>query len=168
MHNLINIKKIEKNYIYTKDKIIQILEVKPINFYLMSVLEQKALLENFKFILFNINNSIQIQIKIQKLNQEETYKYLYEQRNLDTDIFKEEITESYINFLKDIGEEDQMNSYKFYIVNSIEYTPETINEKSLILEENTKKISEELIKIKNYNNILNKKELTNLIIEYFV
>lgn len=168
MHNLINIKKIEKNYIYTKDKIIQILEVKPINFYLMSVLEQKALLENFKFILFNINNSIQIQIKIQKLNQEETYKYLYEQRNLDTDIFKEEITESYINFLKDIGEEDQMNSYKFYLVNSIEYTPETINEKSLILEENTKKISEELIKIKNYNNILNKKELTNLIIEYFV
>lgn len=168
MHNLINIKKIEKNYIYTKDKIIQILEVKPINFYLMSVLEQKALLENFKFILFNINNSIQIQIKIQKLNQEKTYKYLYEQRNLDTDIFKEEITESYINFLKDIGEEDQMNSYKFYIINSIEYTPETINEKSLILEENTKKISEELIKIKNYNNILNKKELTNLIIEYFV
>lgn len=167
MLNIINIKKIEKNYILTKDKIIQILEVKPVNFYLMSVLERKALLKNFKFILFNLNNSIQIQIKLQKLNQENTYNYLHKKRNLDTDILKEEITESYINFLKQLGEKDEISSYKFFVINSIEYTQDNLNEKKLILSESTKKISNELNKIKNFNYILDKDGLTNLIIDYF-
>lgn len=167
MLNIINIKKIEKNYILTKDKIIQILEVKPVNFYLMSVLERKALLKNFKFILFNLNNSIQIQIKLQKLNQENTYNYLYKKRNLDTDILKEEITESYINFLKQLGEKDEISSYNFFVINSIEYTQDDLNEKKLILSESTKKISHELNKIKNFNYILDKDCLRNLIIDYF-
>lgn len=168
MHNIINIKKIERNCIFTKDKIIQVIEVKPVNFYLMSVLERKALLENFKFILFNLNNSIQIQIKLQKLNQENTYNYLYNQRNLDTEILKEEITESYINFLKQLGEKDEMNSYKFFVINSTQYNEENLNEKKIILQESTKKLSKELNKIKNFNYILDKDELTNLLIDYFI
>lgn len=167
MHELINIKSIKENYFYTKDKIIQIIKIKPINFYLMSLLEQKALLKNFKFVLLNINYSFQIQIKIIKLDQSNTFKYLNEARNKDLDNFNEEITENYINFLKKLEQEENLNTQEYYLINSVKYEKYNFHEKLMKLNLITNKISQEFKNIGNDNKVLNKIEITNLLNDYF-
>lgn len=167
MHELINIKEIGEDFICTKDKIIQIIKVSPLNYYLMSTLEQKALLKNFQNLLISLNSNFQILIKITKLNQKETYDYLEQKRSEDTHIFNENIADAYVSFLKNIENTNNFNQKDFYLITSIEYNDENFNEKLLLKRDENKHLIYELNSLKNNSVTLKKNELLELIKQYF-
>lgn len=167
MNDLYNIVEIGENYILTKNEIIKILEVKPINFELMSNLEQKALINNFRNFILNLNSNFQIQIKILKLDQNKTIEYLKKQSELDTEILSDELYDSYINLLNNIAKNENVNSKKYYLIMS---TPYFQIDKHQKLEE-SRIISEHLIsefkKINNESIILKKDQIKNIIEDFY-
>lgn len=167
MNDLYNIVEIGENYILTKNEIIKILEVKPINFELMSNLEQKALINNFRNFILNLNSNFQIQIKILKLDQNKTIEYLKKQSELDTEILSDELYDSYINLLNNIAKNENVNSKKYYFIMS---TPYFQIDKHQKLEE-SRIISEHLIsefkKINNESIILKKDQIKNIIEDFY-
>lgn len=167
MNDLYNIVEIGDEYILTKDKIIKLIEVKPINFELMSNLEQKALINNFRNFILNLNSNFQIQIKILKLDQNKTIHYLNEQRKLDTDIIDDDLYESYINLLNNIAKNENVNTKKYYFVMSTSYFQTNKHQK---LEE-SRLMSEHLIsefkKINNDAIVLGEKEIKEIIKDFY-
>lgn len=166
MQDLINIKEIGEDFICTNDKIIQIIKVNALNFNLMSVLEKKALIQNFKNFLISLNSNFQILIKIIRLNQTKTFEYLKKERLKDTDIFNEDITNDYIKFLKDIGDKNIINEKEYYLISSTLYSENNFNEKLNMKKVETNFIISELNNFKNNSKILKKESLIKLISDF--
>ena len=107
-----------------------LLRVLPVNFKLKSVLEQNSILNSYKNFLKNLNSKIQIIISSKRTNIydhiNEIIRFTKENPNLS------EMTDDYINLIKQIVSENRSVTKEFYIV--IEETPNLVNEELKIIE----------------------------------
>ena len=105
---------------------IKILKIIPINYKLKSELEKEAILNSYKIFLKTCNFNIQIIIQSKKLNNER----------------KSSSKNFYIIIKKEKGEDEEKNF-------------EELNEKAIKIKENLKRCGNEVINIKNKNEIIN-------------
>ena len=153
----LSISEIKNNKIVLSNgKTLLILRVLPINFKLKSALEQNAIINAYKNFLKNLNSKIQIIISSKKTNIydhiEEIFKFTKENHKF------EEMTDDYINLIKQTVAENGSVTKEFYIV--IEETHNLVNEELKIMEylnacgNETYRINEDEIisLIKNFTN----------------
>ena len=114
---------LENGIIISKNSYIKIIKINPINYNLKSTLEKEAILNSYKLFLKTCNFNIQIIIQSKK---EDLSKHFY---NLEKISEKEEnkkikeITQNYVEFIKNKNNENKSASKNFYIV--IKYDVDT-------------------------------------------
>jgi len=153
----LGISKITNNRVYLDDgRVLIILRVMPVNFKLKSSLEQNAILNAYKNLLKNLNSKIQIIISSKRTNIydhiDEILRFTKENSQL------QEMSEDYINLIKQIVAEKGSVTKAFYFV--IEESSNSANEELKIIEylgacgNEAYRASEEEIEslIKNYTN----------------
>ena len=163
---------LDKGIIKLKDNnFIKIIKVIPINFNLKSNLEKEAILNSYKLFLKTCNFDIQILIQSKKEDLSKNISKIKENIKKENDEKISEISENYINFIKDLNKTRKSSSKNFFIL--IKYSPknsdnidiEIINQE---LNEKVYKIKECLARCGNYiipiNNI---EEIKKIYISYF-
>ena len=127
----LGIREIKNNKIYLEDgRALIVLRVMPVNFKLKSTLEQNAILNAYKNFLKNLNSKTQIIISSKRTNIydhiDEILKFTKENPEL------QEMSEDYINLIKQIVAEKGSVTKEFYVV--LEENPNSINEELKIIE----------------------------------
>ncbi|MDO8634117.1 MAG: PrgI family protein [archaeon] len=122
LDNFIEAKKIGDNAIYLKNGSMRaVLEVTPINFSILSPVEQKAIITAYKDFLNSLNFPIQIAMRTTSLNLDD-YLFNLRQKVLqknDAELEKE--FESFKEFVQKFIEENSVKNRLFYVV--IPYSP---------------------------------------------
>ncbi len=153
----LGIRDIKNNKIYLEDgRTLIILRVLPVNFKLKSTLEQNAILSAYKNFLKNLNSKIQIIISSRRTNIYDHINDVLKFTNENSQL--KEMSEDYINLIKQIMTENGSVTKEFYIV--IEDTPNSVNEELKIIEylsacgNEAYRVTEKEIEslIKNYTN----------------
>ena len=93
---------------------IKIIKIKPINFSLKSNLEKEAILNSYKNFLKTCDFDIQILIQSKKEDISKTISQIKSIEETNEKI--REISENYINFIKQKNEEKNSSSKNFYII----------------------------------------------------
>ena len=98
---------LENGIIQINQKYIKIIKIKPINYKLKSEMEKKAILNSYKIFLKTCNFDFQI---IMKSNQLNLNNYI---ENIDQ---KNNLSQRYINFLKEKNTTQKLLKKDFYII----------------------------------------------------
>ena len=113
---------LDKGIIKLKDNnFIKIIKVIPINFNLKSNLEKEAILNSYKLFLKTCNFDIQILIQSKKEDLSKNISKIKENIKKENDEKISEISENYINFIKDLNKTRKSSSKNFFIL--IKYSP---------------------------------------------
>lgn len=168
---------LEKGIIVRKNSYVKIIKVIPINYDLKSNLEKKAILNSYKLFLKTCDFNIQIFIQSKKENLSKHFFNLKEISQKEENKKIKEITEKYIEFIKNKNEENKSSSKIFYIVvsyNLENQTKEQENEKIIeniainYLNECFFKIKDSLSRCGNIiYDINSKKEVENILLNFF-
>lgn len=111
----LSILKIKDNKIFlTSGKVVQVLKVTPINFKLKSQLEQKAILNQYKLFLKNLNSNVQIIISSKRTDISYHIDEILKSTNENPKI--KEICEDYLLFLKQMISEKGSITKEFFLV----------------------------------------------------
>ena len=115
IQELIPIQKIDNGSLILKtQKRVTVFKVEPTNFRLKTILEQEAILEDYKLFLKRCNFDIQIIVQTQKRELGEYIKNLKDNLNGNEEI--REMLNDYINFLKEVVTNKEIVSKNFYIL----------------------------------------------------
>lgn len=115
IQELIPIQKIDNGSLILKNqKRVTVFKVEPTNFRLKTILEQEAILEDYKLFLKRCNFDIQIIVQTQKRELGEYIKNLKDNLNGNEEI--REMLNDYINFLKEVVTNKEIVSKNFYIL----------------------------------------------------
>ena len=108
---------LDKGIIKLKDNnFIKIIKVIPINFNLKSNLEKEAILNSYKLFLKTCNFDIQILIQSKKEDLSKNISKIKENIKKENDEKISEISENYINFIKDLNKTRKSSSKNFFIL----------------------------------------------------
>lgn len=103
---------LEKGIIKLKDSsYIKIIKVNPINYNLKSDLEKEAILNSYKTLFKSLKFDLQILIQSKKEDLTENIKILKEKSTKHS-----ELTEKYINYIKQLNQKTKSSSKNFYII----------------------------------------------------
>jgi len=124
---------------------VKILKISPINFNLKSNLEKESILNSYKIFLKTCNFDIQILIQSKK---EDLSKHINKIKKSNLKENLNNLSEKYINFIKEINIKRKSSSKNFYIL--IKENPENKKQKIKEEEENLfcEKLNEKYFKIK--------------------
>ncbi len=151
-------------------KFIKIIEIKPINFNLKSELEKEAILNSYKIFLKTCNFNFQILIQSNKEDLSNHFSQVRENSNLENKNIQE-ISEKYINYIKEINNNNKSSSKNYYIITNYENTNNEIQDvESYAIED----LNNKYFKIKdclarcgnNAINILNKEEIKEILFSF--
>lgn len=150
------------------NKYIKIIKIIPINYNLKSEFEKKSILNSYKIFLKTCNFDIQILIQSNKedLNQH----ILNIQKNIQKEKNKylEEISQNYIEYIKNINSKNKSSSKNFYLIISLEKEGENKELIEINFREIFFKIKECLSRCGNsVIEIKDKKELINIFNSFF-
>ena len=155
------------------NKYIKIMKVEPINYNLKSDLEKKAILNSYKIFLKTCNFDIQILIQSKKENLNSHIKKVEENSNKKENNFLKEISENYINYIKNLNKSKKSSSKEFYLIisNEKEEAKKSLKTKEMIkteLKEKYFKIKENLARCGNSTfEITEKKDILKLYNTFF-
>ena len=156
---------LEKGYIRQNNKIIKILEVKPINYNLKSEEERLEIIKNYKYFLNICNFDIQILIQSTKENISSNIEIISSNLSSKSKIL-EKYSKSYTEYISKVNNEYKSYSKKFYIIfykklqnnknkdQNISKILEELEENSLKIKEALKKCGNECIELKTKKNTL--------------
>ena len=170
------IENIDKNGIIkikNKNTYIKILKIQPINFNLKTSLEKEAILNSYKIFLKTCNFDIQILIQSKKENLNSHIKKVEENSNKKENNFLKEISENYINYIKNLNKSKKSSSKEFYLIisNEKEEAKKSLKTKEMIkteLKEKYFKIKENLARCGNSTfEITEKKDILKLYNTFF-
>ena len=140
---------------------IKILKIIPINYKLKSELEKEAILNSYKIFLKTCNFNIQIIIQSKKLNLNQIISKIENESKKEENKKIQNIFQNYNNYIKKLNNERKSSSKIFYIIikkekgEDEEKIFEELNEKAIKIKENLKRCGNEVINIKNKNEIIN-------------
>lgn len=152
---------------------IKILKINPINYELKSEFEKKVILNSYKTFLKNCNFDIQIIIKSNKEDISENIQKIKKQKEIEKGLnnnFMVNISDLYIEFIKEKNKENCYTSKNFYIViNSTNFHENKEENIILDLKEKYLKIKDSLSRCGNdVLEITKKQEIKNIIKSFFI
>lgn len=168
---------LDNGIIIRKNSYIKIIKVKPINYDLKSNLEKESILNSYKLFLKTCDFNVQILVQSKKENLS---KYFYNLRKISQEENNKqirEISEKYIEFIKQKNEENKAASKDFYIIlkYDLEAASKDTEDKEIIENIAINFLSECFFKIKDSlsrcGNIVydvnSKKESESILISFF-
>lgn len=196
MNKIMPIRYIDDECYYTKDKIIKVIKVFPINYELKSELEKEGILNSYNQFLKICNFNFKILVKSNKQDLDSTFSFLKDNikdilisnnfKNPENEI-NEDITkllDSYINFLVKLNENSKSSSKDFYIliyenldskkVNSIKFEnskdldSKYLKNKKILLKDKEQKVVNNLQKCGNLTKVLQEKEIYNFLKLFYI
>ncbi len=117
---------LENGIIVRKNSYIKIIKIIPINYDLKSNLEKEAILNSYKLFLKTCDFNIQIVIQSKKENLSKQFLNLKKIIQKEENKKIKEISEKYVNFIKNKNEENKSSLKNFYII--IKYNFENTKE----------------------------------------
>ncbi len=139
---------------------LKILKIIPINYKLKSELEKEAILNSYKIFLKTCNFNIQIIIQSKKLNLNQIISKIKNDNKKEENKKIKNIFQNYNNYIKKLNNERKSSAKNFYIVikkekgEDEEKIFEELNEKAIKIKENLNRCGNEVINIKNKNEII--------------
>lgn len=169
---------LENGIIVQKNSYIKIVKIIPINYDLKSNLEKEAILNSYKLFLKTCDFNIQILIQSKKENLSKHFYNLKKISQNEENKRIKEISEKYIEFIRQKNEENKSSSKNFYIIlkYDLEATAKDTEEKEIkeniainYLSECFFKIKESLSRCGNIvYDVNSKKELEKILISFFI
>lgn len=111
---------LENGIIKNKNKFIKIIKILPINYDLKSNLEKEAIINSYKLFLKTCDFDIQIFIQSKKESLDQYILNLNEISKKEKNNKIKEITQNYINFIKNKNDENRSASKNFFMIISEE------------------------------------------------
>lgn len=170
-------KVLENGIIINKNSYIKIIKIKPINYDLKSNLEKEAILNSYKLFLKTCDFNIQILIQSKKENLSKHFYNLKKISQKEENKKIQEISEKYIEFIRNKNEENKSSSKNFFIIlkYDIEAVARDTEDKQIIeniainyLTESFFKIKESLSRCGNIiYDVNSKQESESILISFF-
>lgn len=175
MKEFMPISKITKNCYFTKENVIQVIKVSPVNYELKSILEKQSILNSYNQFLKICDFEFQILIKSNKQNLEELFTYLNQinVNNLEhlMNKNKQKLLKEYLNLLDDFNTKSKMSTKEFYILifeSNVLNQKVEFNDILIKLRDKKDKIAENLARCGNCCEVLEGKELISFLKSYFL
>ena len=153
-------------------KLVKIIKVYPINYDLKSDFEKKAILNTYRAFLKNCNFEMQIIIQSNKEDISQNIQKINKQKEIEKQSNKNfivNLSNLYIDFIKQKNKEKLSSSKNFYIIISSTKSPETNEENTLLeLKEKYFKIKDSLTRCGNTIYEIKEKEEIEKIIRSFL
>ena len=160
----------EDGCIKYKNHLVKLIKVFPINYDLKSDLEKEAILNSYKTFLKTCDFDIQIIVQSKKENLSNQISTIQNALSNEKNPKIIEISENYIEYIKQKNEENKASSKNFYIViksefknaiNSEEIAKNNLNEKYL-------KVKESIMKVGNQVKLIqSKEEIKRILISFY-
>ena len=161
---------LDNGFIKFPNYIIKIIKVFPINYDLKSNLEKEAILNSYKVFLKTCDFNIQIIVQSKKENLSKHISNIQKSLSDEKNPKILEISEKYINYIKNKNKENKSASKNFYIIIRSELNNLQNNEEIAKnnLNENYFKIKESLSKVGNrIKEFQNKEEIKKILISFY-
>lgn len=145
-----------------KNYLTRIIKVIPINYDLKSNLEKEAILNSYKVFLKTCDFDIQIIVQSKKENLSKHISNIQKSLSDEKNPIILEISEKYIEYIKQKNEENKSSSKNFYIVikselssliNSEEVAINTLNEKYFKIKESLSKVGNQVVSIQSQEEV---------------
>ena len=153
-----------------KNYLTKVIKVTPINYDLKSNLEKEAILNSYKVFLKTCDFDIQIIVQSKKENLSKHISNIQKSLSDEKNPKILEISEKYIEYIKQKNEENKSSSKNFYIVIKAELT-NLINSEEVArntLKENYFKIKESISKVGNQViSIQSQEEIRNILMSFY-
>lgn len=160
----------EDGLVKYKNYLTKIIKVQPINYELKSNLEKEAILNSYKLFLKTCDFDIQIIVQSKKENLSKHISNIQKSLSDEKNPKILEISEKYIEYIRQKNEENKASSKNFYIVIKAELN-NLINSEEIaknVLTENYFKIKESLSKVGNQiKPIQNKEEIKKILMSFY-
>ena len=134
---------LKKGVVKLKDEsYVKILKILPINYNLKSEIEKEAILNSYKIFLKTCNFNIQILIQSNKQDLDQIISKIINQIKNQKEEKIKEVTEKYINYIKEINYNRQSTAKRFFIIiktntkKEEEHIQQELGEKYLKIKEN--------------------------------
>lgn len=161
---------LEDGLVKYKNYLTKIIKVQPINYELKSNLEKEAILNSYKLFLKTCDFDIQIIVQSKKENLSKHISNIQKSLSDEKNPKILEISEKYIEYIRQKNEENKASSKNFYIVIKAELN-NLINSEEIaknVLTENYFKIKESLSKVGNQiKPIQNKEEIKKILMSFY-
>ena len=149
-------------------KYVKIIKIIPINYNLKSDFEKKAILNSYKIFLKTCNFNIQILIQSNKEDLNQHILNIQKNIQIEKNKYLREISEKYIDYIKEINLKNKSSSKNFYLIISSEKEVENIELINSNFKEMFFKIKECLNRCGNsVLEIKDKEELINIFYSFF-
>ena len=134
---------LKKGVVKLKDEsYVKILKILPINYNLKSEIEKEAILNSYKIFLKTCNFNIQILIQSNKQDLDQIISKIINQIKNEKEEKIKEVSEKYINYIKEINDNIQSTAKRFFIIiktntkKEEEHIQQELGEKYLKIKEN--------------------------------
>ncbi len=134
---------LKKGVVKLKDEsYVKILKILPINYNLKSEIEKEAILNSYKIFLKTCNFNIQILIQSNKQDLDQIISKIINQIKNEKEEKIKEVSEKYINYIKEINDNRQSTAKRFFIIiktntkKEEEHIQQELGEKYLKIKEN--------------------------------
>lgn len=134
---------LKKGVVKLKDEsYVKILKILPINYNLKSEIEKEAILNSYKIFLKTCNFNIQILIQSNKQDLDQIISKIINQIKNEKEEKIKEVSEKYINYIKEINYNRQSTAKRFFIIiktntkKEEEHIQQELGEKYLKIKEN--------------------------------
>ena len=131
-----------------KNKYIKLIKILPVNYDLKSNLEKEAIINSYKLFLKTCDFNIQILVQSKKECLDQYTLNLKKISKKENNNKIKEITQNYINFIKNKNEENQSASKNFFIIISEEIKNENHDYSEIIEGIVINNLNEKYLKIK--------------------
>ena len=153
-----------------KNYLTKIIKISPINYDLKSNLEKEAILNSYKLFLKSCDFDIQIIVQSKKENLSKHISCIQESLSDEKNPKILEISEKYIEYIKQKNEENKSSSKNFYIIIKADLS-NLVNSEEVaksVLTENFFKIKESLSKVGNFvRPIQGREEVQNILMSFY-
>ena len=160
----------EDGIVKYKNHLTKVIKVFPINYDLKSNMEKEAILNSYKLFLKTCNFDIQILVQSKKENLDKHIFNIQQSLSDETNPKILEISEKYIEYIKQKNNSNKSSSKNFFIIIKSELT-NLINSDEIArnnLTENYYKIKESLSKVGNQVKPVERKdEIKNILISFY-
>lgn len=140
----------EDGCVKSRNQIIKVIKIEPINYYLKSNLEKEAVLNSYKVFLKTCDFDIQILVQSRKENLSKHISNIQKSISGESNPKILEIAENYINYIQKKNFENRASSKNFYIIVKESLENNISDEVAIVnLNEKVFKIKESLSKVGN-------------------